>query len=517
MTLECLQLLSMLVEEGPPDDPIERLTVKGMPAIGLYDLERAHQRRAALISRFNLEEVIRQLDELMARSGMLPHLRAGMWSLYWMIHEPIETMVSGLIEEAQTWAKGSMVPEEFWTRWLGGAWPLLAFAVKRQLKGDHQAVMRLQPYLRSSEEIAINIQVRAAVRALAERSSQEEWAEFLMSFGTENVSTLPELTPVAGRMGITVGELIQMHLRYWMDGERVKYSYTQLHRIFSAMERCSAQPPDTWHGFWFVAEAKWSLNAEGLARAKQFLRELIDRLPQTHEAIQVIAVVFIKLLALDQATLQLASQVLTVIGSLPHGKSKTLPWRLALSLVDVPLRRLAKLAEFTGHKDEIVRRGALILWEGLIDVILADKEHLYFPGDASKWQRIRSLRLDWRRGLSLISDADNTKRRQGITLLSLSHFPVTDMGRRAELLTAMAEAQAEDEVEAWGRLLQEIPIPKPEEMAWRDVLESVLAQPRTYSSTILTAAMERYAVLTGAVGSGIMEDEVSLGLPTVVA
>jgi hypothetical protein len=29
--------------------------------------------------------------------------------------------------------------------------------------------------------------------------------------------------------------------------------------------------------------------------------------------------------------------------------------------------------------------------------------------------------------------------------------------------------------------------------------------------------MERYAVLTGAVGSDIMEDEVSLGLPTVVA
>ena len=155
-----------------------------------------------LISRFNLEEVIRQLDGLIARSGMLPHLRASMWSLYWMIHEPMETMVSGLIEEVRTWAKGSMVPEECWARWLGGAWPLVAFAVKRQLKGDHEAVMRLQPYLRSSEEIAIKKQVRAAVRALAERSSQEEWAEFLMSFGTENVSGLPELTPVAERIGI---------------------------------------------------------------------------------------------------------------------------------------------------------------------------------------------------------------------------------------------------------------------------------------------------------------------------
>jgi hypothetical protein len=307
-----------------------------------------------------------------------------------------------------------------------------------------------------------------------------------------------------------------MHLRYWMGGERVKFSSTQLHRIFSAIERCSAQPPESWHGFWFVAEAKWSLNTEGLVRAKQFLRDLIDRPPQTHDGILVIAVLFLKLLALDQATLQLASQILTVIGNLAQEGPKTLPWRL-LSLVDVPVRRMAKLAEFTRHKDEAVRRGALVLWEALIDVILADKEHLYIASDASKWQRIRSLRFDWQLGLSLISDADSTKRRQGITLLSLSHFPVTDMVRREELLTGMAEAQTEDEVEAWARLLEEIPILKSEERAWRDVLESILAQPRTYSSTILTAVMERYTALAGAVGPDIMGDEVVLGLPRIVA
>ena len=133
-----------------------------------------------------------------------------------------------------------MVPEDFWMRWLGRAWPLLAFAVRRQLKGDQEGVRRLQPYLRRSEEIAINKQVRAAVRALAERASPEEWTEFITTFDTANVSSLPELAPVAERMGITTGELIQMHLRYWIGGERVKYSSTQLHRVFSAMERCSS-------------------------------------------------------------------------------------------------------------------------------------------------------------------------------------------------------------------------------------------------------------------------------------
>jgi hypothetical protein len=91
------------------------------------------------------------------------------------------------------------------------------------------------------------------------------------------------------------------------------------------------------------------------------------------------------------------------------------------------------------------------------------------------------------------------------------------MVRRAELLTAMAEAQAEGEVEAWARLLEEIPIPNPEERAWRNVLESILAKLRTYSSTILTAAMERYTVLTGAAGPDIVGDEGTLGLPKIVA
>jgi hypothetical protein len=178
---------------------------------------------------------------------------------------------------------------------------------------------------------------------------------------------------------------------------------------------------------------------------------------------------------------------------------------------------LTKLAEFTRHKDEIVRRGALTPWEALIDGILTERAYLHNPTDTSKWQRIKSLRFNRQLGLSLISDVDSTKRRQGITLLTLSHFPIAGMVKRAELLTAMAKAQIDEEVEAWARLLQQVPISKPEERAWREVLESVLAQPRTYASTILTAAMERYTTLTGAASPDIVGDEEALGLPKIVA
>jgi hypothetical protein len=119
MTLECLQLLFMLVEEGPHDEPFEHLQVKQMLSIGLFDVEMSHMRRAALMSHFNLKEASRQLDRLIARPGLLLHLRASLWSLYWMIHEPTEAKVSRFIEEVRAWAQGSMVPEDFWVRWLG--------------------------------------------------------------------------------------------------------------------------------------------------------------------------------------------------------------------------------------------------------------------------------------------------------------------------------------------------------------------------------------------------------------
>ena len=79
----------------------------------------------------------------------------------------------------------------------------------------------------------------------------------------------------------------------------------------------------------------------------------------------------------------------------------------------------------------------------------------------------------------------------------------------------MANTQEMDELEAWALFLREIPISQPEETAWREFFESILAQPRTYSSAILTAAMERYGTLIGEAGSPIMEDAATLGLPTV--
>lgn len=76
--------------------------------------------------------------------------------------------------------------------------------------------------------------------------------------------------------------------------------------------------------------------------------------------------------------------------------------------------------------------------------------------------------------------------------------------------------QETDELEAWARLLRKIPISQARKAVWQEVLESVLAQPRKYSSIILSAALERYATLAGEEGSHILGDETALGLPGIV-
>jgi hypothetical protein len=67
------------------------------------------------------------------------------------------------------------------------------------------------------------------------------------------------------------------------------------------------------------------------------------------------------------------------------------------------------------------------------------------------------------------------------------------------------------------QLLREIPITRQMEAGWRTLLESILAQPRTYASTILDAAMGRYAAMVGEASGELVGDEAALGLPAVAA
>jgi hypothetical protein len=474
--------------------------------------EKFYNQQAALISK---RVPSTQLEELLARLDLMTPLKECLWDLYWISHEPNAAQVAAFMEEVRTWTDNNMRSEGAMPFWLIRPWPLLRLVVERQIKGDSEAIKRLQPYLNKTQEIAISEQVRAAVRNLAKKASSQEWAEFTLSLSMGEMSTLPELTPLAERLEMTVADLVGMYTVYWSGRERQKYSSTEIRRVFSATEKALAQPQKRWPQLWPIMVGKWSLDQEMLTQGKRLLTAMIENMPQQSEAIGWLIGLFLKLLATDQTTLALAPLLLSVIGNCPKITQELSSPLLAESLVDVPLRRLSKLAKYTSHTDDGVRQGALALWGRLVGSILHERYPLHYA-NASKWHKFRSLRFDWRIGLSLIGDENDTKKRQGITLLALSDFPITDAARRTDLLTAMANAQETNELEAWAQLLRQIPISQARQAVWQEVLEAVLAQPRKYSSIILSAALERYATLVGEEGAPILGDETALGLPIVV-
>ena len=507
-TLYWRSVLSMLIEGGSPE--CSEIMKIGNTEVAFIDLEKFHERRVSLVRK---RVSSTQLEWRLEHMGLIPPLKMCLWILYWMVHEPNAEQVSAFMKELRTWIDNGIVSEDKPILWQARIWPLLGLAAERQIKGDSEILKKLQSYMNRAQEVAINKKVLTAVRQLAQRGSRQDQMDFMSDLRIGEVRGLSELTPLAERLEITVAELVRMYLVYWRREGEQKYSSTEIRRMFSAMEMSLTQSQKFWPRFWPIGDAKWSVDRETLNQGKRLLTTMIEHLPQQSEALGLLISLFLKMLASDLNVLSLAPSLLSAIGTLPEIKKEVSPWWLVNFLVDVPQTRLSKLIEYTRHEDNAVRQGALALCEILTDSILDHRFTFHYAH--SSWSKSGSLRFGWQIGLSLIDDSEATRKRQGITLLTLSNFPITKAARRTKLLTALAQARERSEITAWARLLREIPISKARESVWRAFLESIFAQPRTYSPPILTAAMERYAILAGNADPNIIGDETALGLPAV--
>ena len=73
-----------------------------------------------------------------------------------------------------------------------------------------------------------------------------------------------------------------------------------------------------------------------------------------------------------------------------------------------------------------------------------------------------------------------------------SNYPVEDVNYRNLVWDNLKQPKTDEEEAAWNQLLQEILIPEDKYPMWRKLLEGILAKPSFYSSSVLSAAMERY-------------------------
>jgi hypothetical protein len=508
-TLECWSILQVHWRYGPGPNG-EGVDFGEAGGIRLVKPSEAREQFQATLERFaSITHLRGQIQALLQRPDLLPHLRASLWVLYWALNTSTAETAAAFLKDVEDIAKTMSWERGFRRFWVREWWPLLAVALERLESGDRQGVERLLPFLDGATQLDISDQVGTALHDFVRRESKEQHMELWESLRLGKKVNLPELAPLAENMGIQVEELVQMHMSWWIKGG-VELSSAFLQGAFVEIEGRLSDPEELAAPLWVVSGEAWATDPEVLAHGRHLLSTLLERWDEYPTyAKQGIVNLFLTLLAYAPSTLEEAPRLLTVLA----GAQDAEEWPLW------PIRRypepivqadhLVGLTGFVNHLDKAIREGASVLWEALIGTLLSSRP--WRP--VGEELRTMHLHLDWQAGWTLISAQDRARRQRGITLLTLSDFPIEDEARRMELLDAMAACQAMDESEAWARLIQHIPIAEAQEAQWQQLLEAILSQPQRYTQAILAAAMERYTDLAGQIGPDIPADETSLGLP----
>jgi Effector-associated domain 7 len=493
LMLECKELMTKFA-----------LPHQDVGGIGLISLDVQDKVRQGLAKHIPASV----FQRLLLRSDLLSHLRMALWAVYWHIYDLSDRELEAFIKDAELWNKKFTNQRIHW-RWIYRNRPLVNLMLNQLSKSNHKAVEHLKPYLNWAQDLNMNNKVRIALHNSISGLSRDHLTTFLLNTRTGDVN-LPEINDISLALGVPSSEILDSNILYWTEFPALLSSANVDNFLSKLSGALNEQEP--WNKFWFMGDAEWSLNKSTIDKGKELLIQLIERLPQQPELLHIAIILFLKLLEINRATSQLTKQLLAVLSKIPEASEEISEWWIIGSLLDVPLEQLRKLIVYTEHKDRTIREGSFSFWMVLIKAILSDhtfgRRH-----EPSKWQGVRSLRFDWEIGIELINNADKVKRKQGISLLSMSEFPLNDKIHWSILLEAMAKAEESDEVTNWSRLLRVIPITELGKTAWFKSLEEIITRPNEYHPSIIKAAIDRYAESVKDEEVDI-RDEASLGLPS---
>ena len=508
-TLECLSILQQYRYSSDISD--ERINLGESGGIELIRSGGTREQFQATLKKFApIARFRSQIQALLSCPELLPHLHACLWGFHWALNTPTPETAATFLKDVESITNTISLGRGFWRFWIHKLWPLLAIALERLESGDHQGLERLLSLIDEAAQLDISEKVLAAIRDFNCQATKEQRTELWESLVLGTKVNLPQLTPLAETTGIKIEELIRTHISSYWWTDRFKIRVSILQQVFAEIESLLSDPEKSFQINWlWIIDSAWELNPELLTRGRRLLSALLERWREYPSfSRQIIVNLFLKLLEYDASNLEKASQLLTVLAD----DQDVAEWQLpSISSFSEPINRtdyLAGLTGFISHPDKAVREGAFVLWELLINALLFHRP--------LKREEVKSVRLNWQAGWSLISAQNQERRRRrGIALLTLSDFPIEDEARQMELLNAMSACREMDESEAWARLILNFPVSEAQETQWRQMLEAILSHPQKYTQDILAAAMERYMTMAGQIGPDIPVDEASIGLPSV--
>ncbi|NET16712.1 MAG: hypothetical protein F6K08_29805 [Okeania sp. SIO1H6] len=142
------------------------------------------------------------------------------------------------------------------------------------------------------------------------------------------------------------------------------------------------------------------------------------------------------------------------------------------------------------HNNKLVRIGSALILK-----VIRDSSNRRII----KRELFSDVRIDFSLGIEFINKEDTKERLIGITLLSLSDYPIEEKQYQNLIWNNLqnSKTEAEEEEEAWNNFLKEIPMDSEKYLMWRTFLEEILRKPAVYSSSVLRIAMERYLEIVG--------------------
>jgi hypothetical protein len=417
-------------------------------------------------------------------------------TILWLINQHNQANGSRFIESIRSIEQSVEILRNFLSNsGLRETWPLLALAVEQQKVKGQDAVNRLLPFLDGETQISIADQVVETIQEYFKQSDETQKQRFFMALreqiGLDEI--LPGLKQFAEPMDLTVDELVAAYIKVYSGygypgSQQNEYTIDQIKKLLTTATDAIKQGDKPKRPLWFIFEFPWPSDLAVIGQARQLLEVILDNYSESSEfpITELSATLFLKLLVYDTHIQEIAPRLFTILPLTKLGKIR-IPWLMRAISGEIAPEYLSVLQSLTQHEEEAVRVGSALLLKAVIDSIDG------YPGIKTALKGLKSIRVDSSLGMSLINDGDSKRRLIGITLLTLSsNYPVEDVNYRNLIWDNLKQPKTDEEEAAWNQLLQEIVMPEEKYPMWRKLLEGILAKPSFYSSSVLSAAMERY-------------------------
>ncbi|MEM6752630.1 MAG: NACHT domain-containing protein [Cyanobacteria bacterium P01_C01_bin.38] len=438
----------------------------------------------------------RAINTLLHRSDLMPWLRGSLWLIYWLNNQPNKTKVTAFLEDINS---NQQIHKFIKKRWLyyelRGASPLLALVIKQQEIEGQGAVDKLLPFLDANTQKDIYEQIIGEIKEYFQNSEEAQEQQLIIALQT-NIGLdnfLPKLGKLAESMGIKVEDLVKAYITVYPNYIFSKttsrnYDNEQLSKLLATAYNLIEQGEIPSKLLWTIITNRWNFDNRIVKQIHQVLELIIDNYSESSEfdIASISVILFIKLLAYDTQIQEIATHL---FATLPP--AEILEARIHFNFIEDAIEPNSQIfniiQSLLNYKEESVRIGIALVFKLIINSL---KQRTYYRRYES--QEFIKNRIDFNLGMSFINHECSKYRVVGITLLTISDYPVEDTKYRNLILDKLKQPQTDEEEEAWYRFLQEVYMPEEKHIMWHQLLEGILSKPSFYNGSILNLAMDRY-------------------------